>query len=423
MRIVLLTIDGLHIGYLGCYGNAWVGTPALDRLATESVVLDRLQIDSPQPQLCWRSLWHGIHAMANPDERVESQAPLPESWKATRGEVVLVTDEPELPGPASAWGFEVLDAPPNVGAAGSAEDVSGTRMAALFNRAIEQLAGSDEDVLLWMHSRGMQAEWDAPMALRRQYVEDENDPDPPEWTQVPRLTLDADFDPDELLGLRWAYAAQVNVFDRCLGAFWQTVERQGWDEETLLVVLSTRGFPLGEHGVVGLSAPLHEELVHVPCWIRMPNGDYQGERLAALCQPGDVCATLVDAAGLDGSEFAPHGQSLLAAMQGDPSMLPDRAGTIGWQRMQGSLGEFALRTDYWYARFPGATAAGGGNGLQSVQLYAKPDDRWEQNEVAALCPQEATAMAAALAGFQADIAGAGRRDYAPLEACLRHRNR
>jgi arylsulfatase A-like enzyme len=48
MNAVCMIIDRLHAGYVGAYGNAWIETPALDRLASRSVVFDRALIDSPQ---------------------------------------------------------------------------------------------------------------------------------------------------------------------------------------------------------------------------------------------------------------------------------------------------------------------------------------------------------------------------------------
>ena len=40
-RALVLTLDRIHPGYLGCYGNDWIETPNFDRLATQSVVFDR----------------------------------------------------------------------------------------------------------------------------------------------------------------------------------------------------------------------------------------------------------------------------------------------------------------------------------------------------------------------------------------------
>ena len=48
MKILLLHVNGLHLGYLGCYGNDWVETPNLDRLAAEGIVFDRHIADCPR---------------------------------------------------------------------------------------------------------------------------------------------------------------------------------------------------------------------------------------------------------------------------------------------------------------------------------------------------------------------------------------
>ena len=47
VNAICLLIDGLNAGYLGCYGNASIGTPEFDRLASESFVLDQAILDSP----------------------------------------------------------------------------------------------------------------------------------------------------------------------------------------------------------------------------------------------------------------------------------------------------------------------------------------------------------------------------------------
>src|SRR6202521_3892592 len=54
MRILVIEASALHLGYLGCYGNDWVATPNIDRLASESVVFDRHFYDVEQPKpLAW----------------------------------------------------------------------------------------------------------------------------------------------------------------------------------------------------------------------------------------------------------------------------------------------------------------------------------------------------------------------------------
>src|SRR5262245_65206019 len=65
MKVLCVEASGLHLGYLGCYGNEWVATPHLDRLATEGVVFDRHYADgigSP-----YRSTWTGRYHLPTLD--------------------------------------------------------------------------------------------------------------------------------------------------------------------------------------------------------------------------------------------------------------------------------------------------------------------------------------------------------------------
>lgn len=41
MNVILIYSDTLRRDHLGAYGNDWIKTPNLDRLASESVVFDR----------------------------------------------------------------------------------------------------------------------------------------------------------------------------------------------------------------------------------------------------------------------------------------------------------------------------------------------------------------------------------------------
>src|SRR5207253_912167 len=47
MNVVLIIADGLQAGALGPYGNDWLPTPTLDRLAVESVVFDAHFANAP----------------------------------------------------------------------------------------------------------------------------------------------------------------------------------------------------------------------------------------------------------------------------------------------------------------------------------------------------------------------------------------
>src|SRR5262245_14740164 len=67
MKVVVLVINGFHLGYLGCYGNDWTDTPSLDRLAAEAVVFDRHyadRVDAAGARHAWRT---GRYSFPDPD--------------------------------------------------------------------------------------------------------------------------------------------------------------------------------------------------------------------------------------------------------------------------------------------------------------------------------------------------------------------
>ena len=46
MNVVFIMCDTLRRDYLGCYGNTWVRTPFIDKLAAEAHVFDRAYFSS-----------------------------------------------------------------------------------------------------------------------------------------------------------------------------------------------------------------------------------------------------------------------------------------------------------------------------------------------------------------------------------------
>ncbi|MGH7134682.1 MAG: sulfatase-like hydrolase/transferase, partial [Pirellulales bacterium] len=131
-----------------------------------------------------------------------------------------------------------------------AESVEGTQMARLFAAATQLVERAREPFFLWLHARGMQGICDAPYAFREQYA-NEDEPPPPTIVAPPQRHLTADDDPDHLWGICQAYAGQITLVDDCLGALWESLEDEQLSDDTLLVVLGARGFPLGRNGRLG----------------------------------------------------------------------------------------------------------------------------------------------------------------------------
>ncbi|MCA9226633.1 MAG: hypothetical protein KDA47_13520, partial [Planctomycetales bacterium] len=114
---------------------------------------------------------------------------------------------------------------------------------------------------------------------------DDDDPLPDDFVEPPEQHLTAPADPDELLKLTHAYAGQVTVIDECLAVIMAAIDSRASDAPPLVIVTSPRGYPLGEHGRIGLcDAALYGELLQVPLFIRDADTAHVMSRSQSLVQ-------------------------------------------------------------------------------------------------------------------------------------------
>ena len=64
MNVIVVVCNSLHLGFLGAYGNAWIETPNLDRLAAEGVVFDHHFPENLTTLPTRRSWWTGRYGFA-----------------------------------------------------------------------------------------------------------------------------------------------------------------------------------------------------------------------------------------------------------------------------------------------------------------------------------------------------------------------
>lgn len=378
---IILVIDRLSAGMLGPYGNTWLETPHLNQLASQSLLFDFAVSDSTLLERTYRSYWSGLHAAVPSDPR-SGERSLSELLSHRGIASTLITDDDEVDRCVSVerhLSSLVLPAQRREESAQEIEDTSlGTITAAAISE-IEELAGGQ---LIWIHAAGMKAAWDAPLQLRNALA-DEEDPIPPTFVDPPATMLATDSDPDELLGVTQAYGGQVALLDICVGALVDAIDAC-CNEETLFILTSPRGFPLGEHRRVGAyDSSLYNESLAVPLILRVANNELGGQRSQALVQPPDLFETLLGWFEVSRKPAVQFGTDLIALARGEASLNRDRACSIGQS-------ECALRTPAWFLR----------DANDDLELYAKPDDRWEMNNVVQRCPSVAQEMQIALADYQ-----------------------
>jgi arylsulfatase A-like enzyme len=409
MRVIVFALHGCPAGWLGAYGNDWVGTPNLDRLAAEGVTFDRHISDCPEPTAARRA-WAG------------GTLPFGSRLTTDTHTILVRANHPD----ASEWFYagwgEVFDARPKPEDASPLEE-----LLRAFPTILDRLADKP-NFLLWIETDRLIPPWDVQQDVFEAYLADmedeeplvdddeetedaENDEEEPEddeeaagvefvddaeeveEAEEPEpvdasppeepVTPFADpptgpFDRSDLDAWDWlhrTFAAVITKLDAELGLLFDDLRKRGLDQSAAWLITSDFGHPLGEHGQIGLHRPwLHEELVHLPLLLRLPGAEQAGRRVAGFTQPPDVYPTLLALLGSAPSEG--KGFNLLPLARGEGQSARECAVTA---LEFGDAAEIALRTDEWALLVPTKTPEG--DPPREPLLFEKPDDRWEVNDL------------------------------------------
>jgi arylsulfatase A-like enzyme len=194
------------------------------------------------------------------------------------------------------------------------------------------------------------------------------------WADPPTGLFDSS-DVDAREWLQCSLAAVVTGLDAELGVVFEQLRSRGLDQTATWLLTSDFGYPLGEHGQIGRHRPwLHEELVHIPLIIRLPGAKDACRRVWMFTQPQDLYPTLIGLAELP-SENASEGMNLVPVLHGEATNTRDHAIT---KLELGKAMELSIRTDEWSFLLPVKVPEGE---KREPQLFSKPDDRWEVNDL------------------------------------------
>lgn len=406
-RVVVLVIDGLGCKYLGPYGNTWIETQAFNQLAADSLLLDGVYAPYADASKTIDAIWQAQSSrvdspksdvqQSTSDEatpagtQVASTAPASLVRRvASRGvRTKLFSDDADLLDSKSAADFdEQFEVHPDVGLK-LANEWDETHAARFFAQAIDAVSQLKQNELLWIHTRGLGNPWDAPYGFRAQFAEEE-DPDPSGSAQVPSLELDEEYDPDALHDIQCALAGQIVLLDQCMGVLMSVLQTEASD--VMFMLTSPRGFPMGEHRRVGWESPtLHHELLSVPGFLRFPERRYALRRHLGLLHTTDLSELLLD---------------WYESPDAKPGILDtDSQRARSYSISQGD-NDTLLRTPSWQLRFVDFESERG-----SAELYLRPDDQNEVNDVADRCAD----VVEAGRDFLRELMGATEENRAAIE--------
>ena len=237
--------------------------------------------------------------------------------------------------------------------------------------------------------------------------------DVPVLIDVPAGAVGDVLDEAELFRLRRTYAGTVTLVDRWLGELFDALRRLGRMDDTLVVFTSDQGEPLGEHGYVRRFRPwLYEELIHTPA--DRPDARRPVRRDPAPGAGADGGPAADDPLGLRPAARATqplHGHDLLPLIRGEQTKVRDYA-CLGMD-----VEEFAIRTHLWHLIVPGRGRPR--RPPRSPELYRKPEDRWDQNNVIEQHPEVADHLELALRRFVEALGRDALEDLLPLRDVAR----
>ncbi|MCD6095550.1 MAG: sulfatase, partial [Thermoprotei archaeon] len=204
--------------------------------------------------------------------------------------------------------------------------------------------GVKDRIFLWVDSFDPHEPWDPPEEYYKLYA-------PPEYQDKPIIWgggLTRDFTDLEVRHIRAQYAGEVTLVDKWVGWFFNKLKELELWENTLIILLSDHGEPLGEHGIIKKVRPWpYEELARIVLIVKHPDGIGRNKRVNALVETVDILPTILDVIGINPEEKTSlwsvvpqiQGKSLLPLITGEAESVKPFAISGHYKR------SWSIRTD------------------------------------------------------------------------------
>ncbi len=362
-NILWICTDRQRFDTLGCYGNRWVTTPHLDRLAQQGVVFDQAwsqcsicapsrasfltgrypsttrlnrngQTIPASERLISRLLADNRYICGLAGKyHLSAGAPDVTQWSEKRVDDGYVVFDWSLHPPATpvcnytAWlsehGVEFKHTPVN----GSEYVTFGmppetSNLGWVAQRAINFIKCNAELDRPWMFSCNIEAPhnpYDPPREFLEPYLKRLDEIPLPAYTpgELDNKPVFQHIDragvwgggngyfaaekmsPEDHRLIRAGYWALVDHIDYQVGRMLAALEQTGQLENTIVVFMSDHGEMMGDHGIYFQGAYFYEPMHHIPFIMSWPGGMRGGRRVPAMVEMVDLAPTLLQATGLE----------------------------------------------------------------------------------------------------------------------------
>jgi len=313
-NVILIAVDTLRAGHLGCYGYGRDTSPNIDRwLADKGVFFERHSGGASYTHPSFTTMLtghfpldHGVVVQGTPVPPREGIPMLAELMEAG-GYYTAAVDSL---GKSAKGGRNVMyfrrgfkryvhypsEEPPSPRREGKRNGMNCVNAFAL--PVIEELE-KRQPFFLFLHV------WDPHRAYQPRPPFSEKFVTGREPNRVNFSTLDKATHPEEPKGMGYTiaqYDGAIADCDDALGEFFARVDDLGLGDDTAVVLTSDHGESLGEHRIYCRHAGIYQATMHVPLILRYPPRLPTGEKRTLLTMHVDIAPTILAFAGLGGGE-------------------------------------------------------------------------------------------------------------------------
>jgi arylsulfatase A-like enzyme/cytochrome c-type biogenesis protein CcmH/NrfG len=274
-NVLLVTLDTTRADRIGCYGNANIQTPALDRLARAGVLFSAASATAPSTLPAHASVLTGLYpahhgAQVNGLYRLSRSHPtlasvLAEQGYATGAMISAFVLDASF---GLDHGFDVYD-----------DDLSGAPEVALYRYKERKADQTTDQAMAWLESAGAK-----PFFLWVHYFDPHLPHEPP-----PQYTAECHGNP---------YDGEIAFVDAQFGRLLSALDTRGLTDRTLIVVVGDHGESLGQHDEFTHGLLTYESTQRVPllmaCGTRLGGGVHISRRVSQV----DLMPTVLALLGL-----------------------------------------------------------------------------------------------------------------------------
>jgi len=319
-NVILISIDTLRADHLGCYGYARETSPNMDSLAEDSAVFANVYASSPwtlPSHIAMLTALHGPHHQVYHDDEKMDPA-LITLADVLRQHHYFCSAFVGGGFVSAVYGFAKGFDTYSEGAGGVFSQRSAEILYTDVSEWLDQNAG-DKNFFLFLHTYQPHDPYACPDPYKSMFL-----PEDAKWRHINLLGY-LDGKPNIFKKLTEAerqnaislYDAEIRYTDeKLIGPLIHKLKESGLYDKTLIVLTSDHGEEFYDHSSWGHGHQLYDESLKVPLIIKFPESENRGMRRDTIVSLIDVMPTILEECGIDDSQLALDGQSLMPVLRG-----------------------------------------------------------------------------------------------------------